>query len=119
MKKTRIADFIFLVLATLAVGIELPPGSTVSISDDTGAAWARAGENDCSLLAAKAKWHASLKRQGWTLGNEFSPAKSADQYFSVWQKKKSRIILMLWRIDSGKSGFSWGDYSAPKREAKP
>lgn len=119
MKKTRIADYIIIMLAALAVRIELPPGSTVSISDDTGAAWAQTGENDCSLLAAKAKWHMSLKRQGWALEREFSPAASADRSFSVWLRKKSRIILMLWRIDSGKSGFSWGGDSAAGKEARP
>lgn len=119
MKKTRIANFIFLVLAAVTVSIELPPGSTVSISDDTGAAWTQTGENDCSLLSAKSKWHASLKRQGWILENEFSPIKSADQHFSVWRRRERRIILMLWRIDSGESGFSWGDYSPVKKEAKP
>ena len=119
MKKTRITTFIFLVLASFTVSIELPLGSTASISDDTGATWAQTGENDCSLLSAKSKWHASLKRQGWILKNEFSPIKSADQYFSVWRRNERRIILMLWRIDSGKSGFSWGDYSAAKKEERP
>jgi len=119
MKKARIAEFIFMALAALAVRIELPPGSTVSLSDDTGKSWTQTGENDCSLLSARDKWNASLKRQGWTLKNEFTPVKSADQYFSVWRREGRRIILMLWRIDSGKSGFSWGDYSAANKEAKP
>lgn len=101
-----------LLLMAVAVTVDPPVGSRVVVSDDSGAAWSQTGENGCSVALARAKWYGTLTRQRWTLKDEFHPAGAPDQFFSVWTKQDSEIILMLWRIDSGNSGFSWGDSSA-------
>ena len=70
--------------------------------------WEFEGEIAANFVSARAKFVAALLHQGWrpdkqiTLGEHWSP-----RVLLTLQKDGLELLLMLWKIDAGLTGFAY------------
>ncbi len=80
-------------------------------ADDT-ATWTQSGTLPLSFVAAKNRVRAKMTAAGYTEKHEIKMGKKEDRSLILWEKDSEKIIYMLWKIDIGKTGYSWGEWNA-------
>jgi len=89
--------------------IRLPPLAVVTEEDDSGRTWRQNGEIRASLEVARRDFEKCLVRQGWRLGKTIPLARGKNRsLLCMWNRKNSRLLVMLKQARPGKCLFSWG-----------
>lgn len=102
--------FILGMVATAeAVSFKLPIGSVVTQRDETGKTWKQNGILNVTYVSAVMQFNSALNSKGWHKIQQIDMGNDGMQSLMVWERGKVRITLMLWKISTSKTGFSWGD----------
>lgn len=90
--------------------IPLPRQATVLITSPDGQGWLQTGVIRLSFTTARRSWIALLETDGWTLTRSIDMAENERKYHELcmFQRKKNKIMLMLWEDSPADTGFSWG-----------
>ena len=91
-----------------ALDIRLPVGSIVTDNDSSGKTWNQNGFLNVTFVAARAHFSSVLASQGWRHVQSIEMGREKKQEIMTWQRGDVRIILMLWKISTAKTGFAWG-----------
>lgn len=68
--------------------------------------WDISGELPYSYAYARTWAGGKMRQAGWKCTRAFTSGKRNEVEHSIWIKGKQRLQMMLWRIDSGKTGYS-------------
>ena len=107
--------FFFVVICSLGVlavenSFRLPVGSIVLENDSSGKTWNQNGLMNVTFVSAMAQFKSTLKSQGWKETQHINMGKEKKQAIMTWQRGDDKITLMLWKINTNTTGFSWGRY---------
>ena len=80
--------------------------------------WNESGVLPYSYAYARSYMGHELRKQGWICKTGFTAGAKRQQEHSVWQKGSKRMQLMIWRIDSGKTGYSKGEIVTDKQSGR-
>ena len=80
--------------------------------------WTESGTLSYSYAYARTYMGYQMRKAGWRCRMGFTAGSKREQEHSVWQKGEKKIQLMIWRIDSGKTGFSKGEVVGNKMDKK-
>ena len=100
--------YIFIFLSALVGGAaEKIPGG-----------WTESGTLPYSYAYARNYIGHQMRKAGWICKIGFTAGAKREQEHSVWFKGDKKMQLMIWRIDSGKTGYSKGEIIANKQDKK-
>ncbi len=95
--------------ASVAAEVPLPPLAEVVSTDASGQTWQQSGEIGGSLEAVLQEFAVSLRVAGWGLDKTIMMGRlSARSGLTVWNRRRQRVLLMLWEKEAGKCGFALG-----------
>ena len=124
MKATTLAMAIAALFAAptapSAAPFAMPLSARVAEGSPSGGGWLEKGVMDVTFVQAAGQFRAALAQSGWTLQHAVPIAGTNSRTLYTWRRGPREITLMLWRIDVGKTGFSWGLAEAGKnKENRP
>ena len=102
--------FIFILILTFSFycnAIEKIPGG-----------WTETGTLPYSYSYARSYIGHKMRKDGWICKIGFTAGQKREQEHSVWHKGNRKMQVMIWRIDSGKTGYSKGEITANKQDKK-
>ncbi len=97
-----------LAAASIRADPAMPDGFVATWTDDSGLAWRETGSLPQSLSNAVESVKAAMKAQGYSLRHDIFDKAFPDQRLFLFLKGDEEATIMLWRIDAGSSGLSWG-----------
>ena len=68
-----------------------------------------------SYAAARMRMITQFEGRGFHLRHEISLGHRNDRCLMLWEQGEKRILVMLWRVDVGKTGFSIGEFKDDSR----
>lgn len=71
--------------------------------------WTNSGEMQLSFAAARVRVISKYEGAGFMLKHEISMGKRNTRCLMLWEKGDFKTIVMLWKIDVGRTGFSTGE----------
>ena len=80
--------------------------------------WTESGTLPYSYAYARNYIGYQMRKDGWICKMGFTAGKKREQEHSVWHKGNRKMQIMIWRIDSGKTGFSKGEINSGKQGKK-
>ena len=86
----------------------LPLSARVAEGAADGGGWLEKGVMDVTFVQAAGQFKAALAQGGWVLQHAVPLSGANSRTLYTWRRGSEEITLMLWRIDVGKTGFSWG-----------
>ena len=92
----------------LAAGFTLPVERTVGYTDTTGESWREEGVIRASVVAARQMWEVALRSEGWRPVRTIPLDETTHKHMEVWSKGGTTLLLCLWSIAPGTSGYMWG-----------
>ena len=94
----------------------MPEGFVAMWTDDSGLSWRETGSLPQTFSNAVESVKATMKRQGYFLRHDIFDKAFPDQRLFLFLKGDEEATVMLWRIDAGSAGLSWGVTQAPSSE---
>ncbi len=92
------------------LSLPLPVLARVKGNDDTGETWQQTGTLPGALAVASHDFRLTLQSGGWTLDKTIAVGQSAKRSeLMIWTTRRHRVLLMIWEIEAGLCGFSWGE----------
>ena len=80
--------------------------------------WTESGTLPYSYSYARSYLGHQMRKDGWICKIGFTAGQKREQEHSVWHKGNRKMQVMIWRIDSGKTGYSKGEITANKQDKK-
>ena len=77
--------------------------------------WNSAGVLSYSYAYARNYIGYQMRKEGWICKNGFTAGVKREQEHSVWHKGSRKMQLMIWRIDSGRTGFAKGEITGGRK----
>ena len=74
--------------------------------------WQERGELEYSYAYARTWLGYRMRQDGWVCKIGFTAGRNGEQEHSVWVKGSRKMQLMIWKIDSGRTGYSKGEIKA-------
>lgn len=71
--------------------------------------WQETGQLPLSYAAARNRLASRFESQGFRLVHEIDLGRRGDKRLMLWEKAGKKVMVMLWRIDVDKSGYSIGE----------
>ena len=71
--------------------------------------WQEQGEMNCSFASARVRMISRFEVRGFRLKHEIPLGHRGDRCLMLWEGKEHSFLLMLWRLDVDKTGFSIGE----------
>ena len=71
--------------------------------------WQESSQMDVTLTAAKIRLKSRFEREGYLLKHEIDMGKHNESCLMLWEKNGRQVILMVWRIDVNRTGYSIGE----------
>lgn len=96
------------VLGSVSGPFRLPLASVVTEKSRDGKGWQEQGVVGVTYVQAEGQFKSALARDGWVFLHKVPLAGLNSRALYTWKRGASSVTLMLWRIDVGKTGFSWG-----------
>lgn len=94
----------------IALALPLPPLAEVKGNDTSGKTWQQSGTLPGSLAVAGSDMRQALRSGGWALDKTISVGKPAQHSeLMIWTRPRHRVLVMIWEIEPGSCGFSWGE----------
>ena len=106
MKKAFCISVLCLTVCLLCRGNEIPGN------------WQESGELEYSYAYARTVLGYRMRRDGWVCKLGFTAGKNGEQEHSVWVKGSRKMQLMIWKIDSNRTGYSKGEIRDRKDKRK-
>lgn len=96
-----------------------PPISAKTVEKRTdGCGWTEHGVMPVSLANAEGQMSAALGRSGWSFVHRVPMPGRGNGVVCSFKRGGKELVLMLWRLDVGKTGYSWGIAEPEKKGAK-
>ena len=92
----------------------LPLAACIVEKSKDGNGWLEQGVVGVTYVQAEGQFKSSLSRDGWVFLHKVPLAGPNERALYSWKRGRLSVTLMLWRIDVGKTGFSWGVADADK-----
>ena len=110
---TGIAKILFRILPAvgcLLIGsaFTMPTERTVEYADPSGETWREEGKMRVSVVAARQMWELALRREGWRCERVIPLETVSARHLEVWRKGEETLLLGLWSVAPGVSGYQWG-----------
>ena len=86
----------------------LPAERTVEYADPSGETWREEGKLRVSVAAAREMWELALRREGWRCERVIPLETVSARHLEVWRKGEDTLLLGLWSVAPGVSGYQWG-----------
>ncbi|MBQ7190313.1 MAG: hypothetical protein IJR99_12960 [Kiritimatiellae bacterium] len=86
----------------------LPVGAIITDSSETGKGWKERGVFGVTFVNAQKQFQSACLKNGWQFVHTVPLALSGGHSLYTWRRGSQELTLMLWRIDVGRTGFSWG-----------
>lgn len=103
------ARLMFAALWLLGCGaFTLPVERKVGYTDTSGKSWREEGELRVSVVAARQMWELALRREGWRFVRTIPLDSVSHRHLEVWERGGTTLMLCLWSIAPGVSGYMWG-----------
>ena len=80
--------------------------------------WTESGTLPYSYAYARTYIGHKMRKDGWVCKIGFTAGAKREQEHSVWLKGNRKMQVMIWRIDSGKTGYSKGEIIPDKKGRK-
>lgn len=77
--------------------------------------WTTSGELAYSYSYAKTYLGHKLRLKGWVCKLAFTSGPRGAIEHSVWERDGKKLQVMIWRIDTNRTGYSWGEYTEKKQ----
>lgn len=90
----------------------------ISVSGAGAGGWQETGEVKYSYAYARTWFGYQMRKQGWSCKLGFTAGKKREMEHSVWKKGNRELQLMIWRIDSNRTGYSKGEIPGENRARK-
>ena len=90
----------------LLLGIALP---LAAAPEPPAAEWTESGVLEYSYAYARNWLGYRMRRDGWVCRIGFTAGRNGEQEHSVWVKGDRKMQLMIWKIDSNRTGYSKGE----------
>lgn len=87
---------------------KLPITAKIVESSIDGKGWLEHGAMAVTFVQAEGQFKSALARDGWAFQHKVPLAGLNSRALYTWKRGGRSVTLMLWRIDVGKTGFSWG-----------
>ena len=102
--------FPLLLLGFHSFGAEfvLPVERRIENTDSSGKTWQEIGSMGVSLMPARQMWGLALRRNGWYFVRNIPLDQASFKQLDVWNKDSRTLILCLWSIAPGRTGYMWG-----------
>lgn len=71
--------------------------------------WQETGQLPLSYAAARNRLASRFENQGFQLVHEIDLGRCGERRLMLWEKLGKKVMVMLWRIDVDKSGYSIGE----------
>ncbi len=84
----------------------MPVRAKVTETAADGKGWKASGEIRVSFEQAKAQFGTKIAAAGWAHLHSISLGR--DRMLETWSRGGKELTLMIWRIEPGRSGFSYG-----------
>ena len=84
----------------------LPPGAKVSAPVQNGKGWQAVGELPVSFQQAQVQLSARIAAANWAHRHTITLGR--DRVLDAWRRGKEELTVMVWRVETAKSGFSYG-----------
>lgn len=85
-----------------------PLAAHITETSKDGKGWQEQGVMTVTYVQAEGQFKSALARDGWAFQHKVSLAGLNSRALYTWKRGGRSVTLMLWRIDVGKTGFSWG-----------
>lgn len=80
-----------------------------------GGGWQEQGSLPVTFVHAEGQFKSMMAQRGWRFLHSVPIAPGNTRTLYAWRRGNQEMTLMLWRIDVGKTGYSWGVSSAKKQ----
>lgn len=105
---------VFATRPLLAKGSSAPSLRQKSVQSENGEkvpvkTWTNSGEMQLSYAAARNRVISKYEGAGFKLKHELPLGNRNTRCLMLWEKGDVKTIVMLWRIDIGRTGFSTGE----------
>lgn len=92
---------------------QLPPAARVMESNFASGGWFESGVVKLTYVQAEASFMSEMSRRGWkfvhaTTLNDGMTAGTSRRRLLLWRNGRQELTMMLYRLDVGVTGFSWG-----------
>ena len=77
--------------------------------------WTETGELSYSYAYSRSVLGYRMRKDGWVCRRGFTAGRHGEQEHSVWEKGERKMQLMIWKIDSGRTGYAKGEIKGGKR----
>ena len=91
------------------------PGPFDLLGKKPSGGWEESNEMPYSFAAAKLRMKSRMERRGYSLKHEIDMGKRNESCLMLWEKDGKQTIVMLWRIDVDKTGYSLGEIKEKKK----
>ena len=114
MRKTACSFLILSVMAVTAwagvtdVSLRLPVNAEVVSEDTFGSTWKQNAALRVTYVSAINQLKAVIGQQGWQLKQELKLGLANDRCLLVFERGKTGITVMVWKVGVSETGFSWG-----------
>ena len=99
----------FLIATVVAQApFKLPSSATITHEEKDGLGWKQEGIIADSMQAAKRQMISALTSSHWRMEKAIPLGNPNVRILYQWGKGRQRMLLMMWRIDEKKTGFTWG-----------
>lgn len=92
--------------AGASVPFTLPPGAKVSAPVQKDKGWQTVGELPVSFQQAQTQLSARIAAANWAHVHTITLGR--DRVLDAWRRGKEELTVMVWRVETAKSGFSYG-----------
>ena len=96
-----------LLLALPALAHESPSANELKKKLKGG--WQESSQMDLTLTATKLRLKSRFEREGYQLKHEIEMGKHNESCLMLWEKNGRQVIVMVWRIDVNRTGYSIGE----------
>ena len=113
-----VAVFASMQTAVLGAGNDVPPLRQNTTQADEKApvkTWTNSGEMQLSYAAARVRVISKYEGAGFKLKHEIPMGKRNSRCLMLWEKGDVKTIVMLWKMDIGRTGFSTGEMRDDKK----
>ena len=86
----------------------MPISAKVTERSADGKGWREQGVLDVTFVQSAGQFKAALAQDGWRFLHAVPVGGANMRSLYSWKRGNQTVTLMLWRIDVGKTGFSWG-----------
>ena len=92
-----------LAVRPLSAGLVLPQ------REPAAGSWQETRVLELSMAAARVRVSTRMEGRGFRLKHDIALDWRETRRLMLWEKGDRQIIVMLWRIDVGQTGCSWGE----------